>query len=263
MQRISNILRLRTITNRLNNLIIFPDIYMFSAKYNNITTLVYDFRLSAGNVSYMNRSDPIVFLTPISLYGKHAVGVMFVAQENGSGYKAFYLDPENTVIPEGLATIFKDNGYQIEQLPTEGQKYTNCGPEVIENFMLYLTGERLSQEDAIVNNSRLVEQELLSSSYEAEEASCLTLKDSYSKQDAVTVISNVAYDTQVTSDSCIIGNPTKYDIVTPQTIIDGLVVSADLGKESCDVLLELVHDYRINQDYAEAILGEIASIDIS
>ena len=42
--------------------------------------------------------------------------------------------------------IFKDNGYAIEQLTTEGQKYTNCGPEVIENFMLYLTGERLSQD---------------------------------------------------------------------------------------------------------------------
>jgi preprotein translocase subunit SecA len=263
MQRISNILRLRTITNRLNNLIIFPNIYMFSAKYNNITTLVYDFYLSTGNASYMNRSDPIVFLTPISLHGKHAVGVMFVAQGDGSGYKAFYLDPENTTIPEGLAAIFKDNGYQIEQLPTEGQRYTNCGPEVIENFMLYLTGERLSQEDAIVNNSRLIEQELLSSSHDAEEAICLTLKDSYSKEKAVTVISNTTDNTQVTSDGYIIGNPTRYDIVTPQTIIDGLIVRADLGREPHDVLLQLVHDYRINQDYAEAILGEVTSIDIS
>ncbi|MDX1917343.1 MAG: hypothetical protein SFT68_05110 [Rickettsiaceae bacterium] len=41
------------------------------------------------------------------------------------------------------------------------QRYSNCAPEVIENFMLYLTGERLSQEDAIINNSRLVEEELL------------------------------------------------------------------------------------------------------
>jgi preprotein translocase subunit SecA len=262
MQRISNILRLRTSTNKLNSVTIFPGIYMFSAKYNNITTLFYDVRRSAGNVSYMNKSNPIVFLAPLSLHGKHAVGVMFVAQGDGSGYKAFYLDPENTTIPENLAAIFKDNGYEIEQLPTEGQRYTNCGPEVIENFMLYLTGERLSQEEAIVNNSRLVEQELLSYGGAKEEANCLTLKDNYNKQDTVTVISNVAYDTQVSSDGYIIGNPTRYDIVTPQSIIDEVVVRAELGRESRDVLLELVHDYRINQDHDEVILGEVTSIDI-
>jgi hypothetical protein len=215
------------------------------------------------NKHAMNRVSLPVIIAPISLHGKHAVGLMFVAQGDGSGYKAFYLDPENTTIPEDLATIFKDNGYEIEQLPTEGQSYTNCGPEVIENFMLYLTGERLSQEDAIVNNSRLVEQELLSSGSASEEANCLTLNDSYSKQDGVTVISNTTDNTQVTSDSYIIGNPTRYDIVTPQTIIDGVVVRVDLGREPSDVLLELVHDYRINQDYAEAILGEVTSIDIS
>jgi len=99
---------------------------------------------------------------------------------------------------------------------------------------------------------------LLSSSYEAEEASCLTLKDSYSKQDAVTVISNTAHNTQVSSDDYIIDNPTRYDIVTPHSIIDKVVVRADLGRKPCDVLLELVHDYRINQDYAEVILGEVA-----
>jgi hypothetical protein len=180
-----------------------------------------------------------------------------------STYKAYYLDSENNNIPQGLLEILNEHGYEVEHLPVEQQEYMNCGPEVIENFMLYLTGERLSQEEAIVNNSRLVQQELLSSSHEEEEANFLNLKDSYSKQDAVTVIPNTVYDTQVTSDSCIIDNPTRYDIVTPQSIIDGVVVRADLGREPCDVLLELVHDYRINQDYAEAILGEIASIDIS
>lgn len=253
----------------LSEPIILPGSYIFGEKHSNIHTLLFYLNLYvitlmlSGNKHAINRVSPPVILAPISLYGKHAVGVMFVAQGDGSGYKAFYLDPENTTIPEKLAAIFKDNGYEIEQLPTEGQRYTNCGPEVIENFMLYLTGERLSQEDAIVNNSRLVEQELLSSSHDAEEASCLTLKDSYSKEDAVTVISNTAYNTQVTSDGYIIGNPTRYDIVTPQTIIDGVVVRADPGREPSDVLLELVHDYRINQDYAEVILGEVTSIDIS
>lgn len=256
MSGITKILALRSriqMLARTGNVGILPNYYSFRREDNNISQIFLELR---------QRTETNV-LVPLSLYDKHAVGVMFVAQEDGSGYKAFYLDPENTTIPEGLAAIFKDNGYQIEQLPTEGQRYTNCGPEVIENFMLYLTGERLSQEDAIVNNSRLIEQELLSSSHDAEEAICLTLKDSYSKEKAVTVISNTTDNTQVTSDGYIIGNPTRYDIVTPQTIIDGLIVRADLGREPHDVLLQLVHDYRINQDYAEAILGEVTSIDIS
>ena len=273
MEGIRHILGLRLSTEAsisgLTNTLVLPGSYIFGEKHSNIHTLLFYLNLYIisimlhRNKHAMKRVNPPVILTPISLHGKHAVGIMFVAQGDGSGYKAFYLDPENTDIPEGLAIIFKDNGYQIEQLPTEGQLYTNCGPEVIENFMLYLTGERLSQEDAIVNNSRLVEQELLSSSHDAEEASCLTLKDSYSKEDAVTVISNTAYNTQVSSDDYAIGNPTTYDIITPQTIIDEVVVSAELGIEPHDVLLELVHDYRINQDYAEAIIGEVTFIDIS
>jgi hypothetical protein len=256
MSGITKILALRSRIQalaRTGNVGILPNYYSFRKEDNNISQIFLELRQRTENH----------VLVPLSLYDKHAVGVMFVAQDDGSGYKAFYLDPENTTIPEDLAAIFKDNGYEIEQLPTEGQKYTNCGPEVIENFMLYLTGERLSQEEAIVNNSRLVEQELLSSSYEAEEASCLTLKDSYSKQDAVTVISNTAHNTQVSSDDYIIDNPTRYDIVTPHSIIDKVVVRADLGRKPCDVLLELVHDYRINQDYVEVILGEVTSIDIS
>jgi hypothetical protein len=217
--------------------------------------------ISQRNKYAMNRVSLPVILAPISLYDKHAVGVMFVDQEDGSGYKAFYLDPENITISEGLATIFKDNGYELEQLPTEGQRYTNCGPEVIENFMLYLTGERLSQEDAIINNSKLVEQELLTYGVAIEEGNSLSIKDIYRKQDTVNAISNTGYNTQVSSDGYAIGNPTKYDIFTPQTIIDGVVVRA--GEVPRDILIELLNDYRMIQNYAESILGEVGSIDIS
>jgi hypothetical protein len=75
--------------------------------------------------------------------------------------------------------------------------------------------------------------------------------------------SHTAYNTQVSSDGYIIDNPTRYDIVTPQSIIDGVVVRAELGTEPHDMLIDLLSDYRINQDHAEAILGEIVSIDIS
>lgn len=113
------------------------------------------------------------------------------------------------------------------------------------------------QEEAIVNNLRLVEQELLSSSHDTEEARCLTPKDSYRKQDTVTVISNAAFNTQVSSDDYIIDNPTRYDIVTPQSIIDGVI-----GTAPQVLLIDLLSNYRINQDYAEVIVGEVASIDI-
>jgi hypothetical protein len=256
MSGITKILALRSRIQalaRTGNVGILPNYYSFRKEDNNIFQIFFELR---------QRTEKHV-LVPLSLYDKHAVGIMFVAQEDGSGYKAFYLDPENNTIPEDLSTIFKDNGYQIEQLPTEGQRYTNCGPEVIENFMLYLTGERLSQEEAIVNNSRLVEQELLSSSHDAEEANSLSIKDSYRKQDTVTVISNTGYNTQVSSDGYAIDNPTKYDIVTPQTIIDGVLVRAEVGIEPRDILIELLNDYRMNQSYAESILGEVGSIDIS
>lgn len=49
----------------------------------------------------------------------------------------------------------------VKHLKVEQQQYSNCGPEVVENFMLYLTGERLSQEEAVPYHSELLERELL------------------------------------------------------------------------------------------------------
>jgi hypothetical protein len=215
------------------------------------------------NKHAINRVSPPVILAPISLDGRHAVGIMFVAQGDGSGYKAFYLDPENTAIPEGLAAILNEHGYEVEQLPTEGQRYTNCGPEVIENFMLYLTGERLSQEDAIVNNSRLVEQELLSSGSASEEANPLTLNDTHTKQDTGTIICNTLYNTQVSSNGYIIDNPTRYDIVTPQVITGRKMVNLEMLMEPKDLLLEVLTDHNsvIDQDYAERIMGDVYLTD--
>jgi hypothetical protein len=85
---------------------------------------------------------------------------MFIKQESNN-FQGFYIDPSNDSIPEQLIQIFVNHNIKIEQLTTEQQKYANCGPEVIENFMLYLTGERLSQEEAIPFHSKLVEQKLM------------------------------------------------------------------------------------------------------
>jgi tetratricopeptide (TPR) repeat protein len=163
MEGISHILRLRACCQKLKNVIILPEQYIFSPEQNNIIDIFSSIKLIMNNIH--NNSEAI--LAPISLYNKHAVGIMFVSQETKSSQNldtmtAFYIDPSNEPIPEGLKTIFNFNGYTLEQLPAEHQRYTNCGPEVIENFMLYLTGKRLSQEDAIIYNSRLVEQGLMS-----------------------------------------------------------------------------------------------------
>jgi len=74
----------------------------------------------------------------------------------------YYIDPENKEIPSSLAQIFREYQLDTKELILEPQKYANCGPEVIENFMLCLTGKRLSQEEAISYHSLLVERKLLS-----------------------------------------------------------------------------------------------------
>lgn len=53
--------------------------------------------------------------------------------------------------------------YQIHlaEVVLEQQKYNNCGPEVIENFILYMTGHRLPQEDAVIVHSMLFEEQLM------------------------------------------------------------------------------------------------------
>jgi SecA preprotein cross-linking domain len=150
---IKKILDLRLRTLRGNGVIVLEKQYFYTREVNNIKIIFEDIVPISAQAS--------VILIPVNLYNEHAVGLMMTKQLDGT-FKSFYIDPSNESIPDGITQIFNLNGYSIEQIPTEQQKYTNCGSEVIENFVLYLTGERLSQEDAIVNNSRLLEQDLLS-----------------------------------------------------------------------------------------------------
>jgi hypothetical protein len=43
----------------------------------------------------------------------------------------------------------------------EKQHSNNCGPEVIENLMLYLVGYRFTQDEAVANHSELFTKSLL------------------------------------------------------------------------------------------------------
>lgn len=159
LSALDNILGLRVKTDGLRNTVILKNHYIFEGD-DNIDMLI----SSVGKYALAEdiAQDTLIILVPINLNNKHAVGVMLVVTEEKT--LAYYIDPSNEAIPHQLKDKLCESAIDIEVLQTEGQKYTNCGPEVIENFMLYLTGERLSQEEAIPFHSKLVEEELLSAS---------------------------------------------------------------------------------------------------
>ncbi|BFD45684.1 MAG: hypothetical protein DMENIID0002_03300 [Rickettsia endosymbiont of Sergentomyia squamirostris] len=150
LEAIKNILALRIDGVGLENLEILQGHYIFQENYNNISKMLNDL---------INTQSGIV-LVPLNLHNRHAVGIMYVKDQEGNSI-LYYIDPSNEVIPHELNQIFIENSLKVEQLSVEQQKYGNCGPEVIEDFMLYLTGERLSQEEAVPFHSQLLEQTLL------------------------------------------------------------------------------------------------------
>jgi len=80
-----------------------------------------------------------------------------------------YMDPEQQPMPALLRAVLAkvlvgtNPGQQINIIETEleKQKYNNCGPEVIENFLQYLTGYRLSQEDTVAVHALLYEDAIM------------------------------------------------------------------------------------------------------
>ena len=147
---INSILKLRIQDAGIANAGVVSDNYSFmDSSNNNMDKLMVE----------ISAIEAPVILAPLNLFNKHAAGLMFIKQESGT--MLYYIDPENQEIPSCLAQIFREYKLDTKQLTLETQKYANCGPEVIENFMLCLTGERLSQEEAISYHSLLVERKLL------------------------------------------------------------------------------------------------------
>lgn len=106
-------------------------------------------------------------LMPLNIgYKEHWVGIYLQMFED-RGLSAIYLDPQNQSIPESLkkhlTSILAERGYAVKfaQMPVEQQKYGNCGPEVVENFVKYLTGGRATQEEAVKLHSKLFQASLL------------------------------------------------------------------------------------------------------
>ncbi len=107
-----------------------------------------------------------IILVPYNIENKHWVSLIF--KNNNKSFEVIYSDPENKPINHILLAELErgiiehlGKNLQFRQQVIEQQKYNNCGAEVIENFILYLTGKRVSQEKAIELHSKLVENELL------------------------------------------------------------------------------------------------------
>jgi energy-coupling factor transporter ATP-binding protein EcfA2 len=106
-------------------------------------------------------------LVPCNLYGKHWVGLVFEKADKEVIVR--YMDSENNVIPaiveKELITQLNNFGYKTKLIQeyVELQKANNCAVEMIENFMLYLVGSRLSQDKAVPFHSQLLEEYLVNS----------------------------------------------------------------------------------------------------
>jgi len=104
-------------------------------------------------------------IVPCNIEGKHWIGFLF--QKTVDSLKVLYLDSEHGKLAVSFKNQFIEyfqEEYQevlmIEEA-VERQKYNNCGPEVIENFIKYLGKERLPQGEAVYYHSQLLEQSLL------------------------------------------------------------------------------------------------------
>ncbi|HJK89036.1 MAG: 50S ribosome-binding GTPase (plasmid) [Candidatus Megaira endosymbiont of Mesostigma viride] len=171
---IETILKLRIEHSGINqdkNVKLLKAKYLLDHDINNISTLVQDL----DNIF----SEEDIVLVPYNLYRAHWVGMIFEKVDDNVIIK--YIDSENNSIPEKLekelVARLNDIGYKVEfiQEVLSYQQTNNCGPEVIENFIWYLTGARLPQEKAVPFHSQLLEEALLFQSNENDVVSLVHL----------------------------------------------------------------------------------------
>lgn len=133
--------------------------YLFDKQVDNIDILAKDLSNS------LSKAD--VILVPLNLNSSHWVGIVFAKQEGT--LLVTYMDSENSAIPEKLLDklmigLAKQGYVNVEftQEDLASQISNNCGPEMVENFVLYLTGSRITQHEAVPYHSQLLERDLLS-----------------------------------------------------------------------------------------------------
>jgi hypothetical protein len=109
----------------------------------------------------------IPILIPKNALVYHWVGVAVTKTENELSIA--YLDSENhkdvallqTLLTYNLQKLFPNLYVSFKQISVEQQKYNNCGLELIENFVFYLTGVRITQEEAPYVHNELWLQKLI------------------------------------------------------------------------------------------------------
>jgi hypothetical protein len=153
LEALSHVLSLRINDLQQKDTEVFKGIFIHQDDNNNIYNLLSQILTSSKNK----------FLVPLNLFNKHATGLIFEKNKDGV-IQVKYLDSLNKNIPQELKQLIANalgSKLDFQEIPVEQQKYANCGVEVIENFILYLTGKRVSQEQAIELHSKLVENALL------------------------------------------------------------------------------------------------------
>ncbi len=149
----------------------------FSEYYNTLSKNLLIYLIKEIYSIYINENNIQIILIPIlipkSVLLYHWVGIALAKQN----YKMTitYLDSENQSVIKGLEANFISQlqelfvGYQIlfTQISVEQQRYNNCGPELVENFMYYLIGTRANQEAAPYLHSLLYENSLLDPEFSA------------------------------------------------------------------------------------------------
>ena len=152
LDTLNHILTLRINDLQLKNTKILQGIFI-DLQSNNISDIL----------SQISNSIEKTILVPLNLSNKHAVGLIFEKGEDNI-MQVKYLDSLNKHIPQVLKVLIINTlGSKVifQETTVEQQKYANCGPEVIENFILCLTGTRVRQEKSIELHSKLVEKTLL------------------------------------------------------------------------------------------------------
>jgi hypothetical protein len=120
-------------------------------------------RLASDIGAILSQGKQVV--VPINVDNKHWLGLLF--KGFGDRVEVTYMDSEQrAMLPrlrEELEHGFAMNSYQSSFLTAklQPQRYNNCGFEVIENFVHYLTGTRATQGGVMYVHSLLVENSLL------------------------------------------------------------------------------------------------------
>ena len=136
-----------------------------------ISILPARYQLKSGNtdikriieaINQLDIAENGIVLIPYNIGNKHWVG--FILRKTAS-FEVVYIDPENNPIDSALLLDLKKSlgieKHNFEQKLITKQKYNNCGSELIENFIYYLTGNRIEESEAVTHHSHLIENELI------------------------------------------------------------------------------------------------------